>query len=131
MIQLDNFEMYAQSGEDKYPSYAKHMRALYASRLERFSKALDAGVPIYAGTDAGGFLPHGLVGKEMAALGQFSSPDHALGAGSWRARAWLGHPSRLTDGVPADLVVFEADPRLDLEVLSAPRQVILRGTRVS
>jgi imidazolonepropionase-like amidohydrolase len=131
MVQLDNFEMYAQSGEDKYPSYAKHMRALYASRLERFSKALDAGVPIYAGTDAGGFLPHGLVGKEMAALGQFSSPDHALGAGSWRARAWLGHPSRLTDGVPADLVVFEADPRLDLEVLSAPRQVILRGTRVS
>jgi imidazolonepropionase-like amidohydrolase len=130
MIQLDNFEMYAQSGEDRYPAYARHMRALYASRLERFGSALDAGVPIYAGTDAGGFLPHGLVGKEIAALEQFSSPEYALGAGSWRARAWLGHPSRLSEGAPADLVIFDADPRLDLAVLSAPRHVILRGALV-
>jgi imidazolonepropionase-like amidohydrolase len=131
MIQLDNFEMYARSGEDRYPGYARHMRALYVGRLERFAKALDAGVPIYAGTDAGGFLPHGLVGKEIAALGQFSSPEYALGAGSWRARAWLGHPSRLGEGAPADLVVFDADPRLDLRVLSAPRRVILRGVVVA
>ena len=131
MIQLDNFEVYAKSGEDRYPAYARHMRALYASRLERFGKALDAGVPMYAGTDAGGFLPHGLVGKEIAALGQFSSPEYALGAGSWRARAWLGHPSRLSEGVPADLVVFDADPRIDLAVLSAPLHVILRGTLIS
>ena len=130
MIQLDNFEMYAQSGEDRYPAYARHMRALYASRLERFGSALDAGVPIYAGTDAGGFLPHGLVGKEIAALEQFSSAEYALGAGSWRARAWLGHPSRLSEGAPADLVIFDADPRLDLAVLSAPRHVILRGALV-
>src|SRR5215217_2604533 len=127
MIQLDNFEMYAQSGEEKYPAYAKHIRALYASRLERFVRALDAGVPFYAGTDAGGFLRHGLVGKEIAALAQFSSAEYALGAGSWRARSWLGHPSTLSDGVPADLVIFDADPRLDLAVLRAPRYVILRG----
>jgi imidazolonepropionase-like amidohydrolase len=127
LIQLDNFEMYARSGEDKYPAYASHMRALYASRLERFARALDAGVPIYAGTDAGGFLPHGLVGKEIAALARFSSAEYALGAGSWRARAWLGHPATLSDGAPADFVVFDADPRLDLRVLTAPRHVILRG----
>ena len=70
-------------------------------------------MPIYAGTDAGGFLPHGLVGREMAALAAFSSPAYALGAGSWRARAWLGHPDTLAEGVPADLVVFDADPRRD------------------
>jgi imidazolonepropionase-like amidohydrolase len=131
MIQLDNFEMYAQSGGDRYPAYARHMRGLYASRLERFGRALDAGVPIYAGTDAGGFLPHGLVGQEIAALGQFSSPEYALGAGSWRARAWLGHPSRLSEGAQADLVVFDADPRLDLAVLSAPLHVILRGALIA
>jgi imidazolonepropionase-like amidohydrolase len=131
MIQLDNFEMYAQSGEDRYPGYATHMRALYASRIERFGKALDAGVPIYAGTDAGGYLPHGLVAQEIAALGQFSSPEYALGAGSWRARAWLGHPSRLSEGAQADLVVFDADPRLDLAVLSAPSHVILRGALIA
>jgi imidazolonepropionase-like amidohydrolase len=131
MLQLDNFEMYAESGEDKYPAYARHMRALYATRLERFTKALDAGVPIYAGTDAGGFLPHGLVGKEIAALGRFSSAEYALGSGSWRARAWLGHQSRLTDGAPADLVVFDTDPRIDLAVLSAPLHVILRGALIA
>ena len=131
MIQLDQFEMYAQSGEDKYPAYARHMRALYATRLERFAKALDAGVPIYAGTDAGGFIAHGLVGKEIAALGEFSSTEYALGAGSWRARAWLGCPSRLTEGAPADLVVFDTDPRSDLAVLSAPLHVILRGALIA
>ena len=130
MIQLDNFEMYARSGEEKYPAYASHMRALYASRLDRFARALDAGVPIYAGTDAGGFLPHGLVGSEIAALAQFSSAEYALGAGSWRARAWLGHPATLSDGAPADLVIFDADPRLDLSVLRAPRYVILRGALI-
>src|SRR5215211_4981606 len=86
IVQLDNFEEYARSGEDKFPAYAKHIRALYASRLERFTAAREAGVPIYAGTDAGGYLPHGLVSQEIAALAQFSSADYALGAGSWHAR---------------------------------------------
>jgi imidazolonepropionase-like amidohydrolase len=131
MLQLDNFERYAQSGEDKYPDYARHIRALYAGRLNRFATALEAGVPIYAGTDAGGFLPHGLVGSEIAALAQFSSAEYALGAGSWRARAWLGHPATLSEGAPADVVIFDADPRLDLRVLRAPRYVILRGALMS
>ena len=130
MVQLDNFEAYARAGEDKFPAYAKHIRALYASRLERFTAAREAGVPIYAGTDAGGYLPHGLVGREIAALAQFSSADYALGAGSWRARRWLGQPDTLDEGVPADLVVFDADPRVDLGVLSSPRYVILRGSVV-
>jgi imidazolonepropionase-like amidohydrolase len=131
MIQLDNFEMYARAGEEKYPAYASHIRALYASRLERFATALDAGVPIYAGTDAGGFLPHGLVGDEIAALTRFCPTEYALGAGSWRAREWLGHPATLSDGVPADLVVFDADPLLNPAVLRAPRHVILRGAVVA
>ena len=61
----------------------------------------------------------------------FSSPEYALGAGSWRARAWLGRPDTLAEGVPADLVVFDADPRRDLAVLTHPRLVILRGNIVS
>lgn len=130
MIQLDHFEDYAAAGEAKFPAYAAHMRSLYATRTERFAHALDAGVPIYAGTDAGGYLPHGLVGQEIAALATFSSPDYALGAGSWRAREWLGQPDRLIDGAPADLVLFDRDPRLDLSVLMAPSAVILRGVRV-
>lgn len=87
----------------------------------------DAGVPIYAGTDAGGYLPHGLVGQEMAALAAILGNSGALAAGSWAARRWLGHPDALTDGAPADFVVLDADPRLDLGMLQAPRFVVLRG----
>jgi imidazolonepropionase-like amidohydrolase len=130
LVQLENFEGFAAAGEQKYPTYAKHIRSLYARRLEVFAAAHDAGVPIYAGTDAGGYLPHGLVGTEMKLLGQFCSPVDALGAGSWRARAWLGRPDTLLDGDPADLVVFDNDPRTDLSVLERPRQIILRGRLV-
>ena len=87
-------------------------------------------MPIYAGTDAGGYLPHGLVGAEIAALAAFSSAAYALGAGSWRARAWLGRPDGLAEGAPADLVAYDADPRRDLAVLRHPARVILRGVVV-
>jgi len=127
MLQVDNFERYAQQGEARFPRYAAHMRALYARRSETLGAAHDAGVPIYAGTDAGGYLPHGLVAQEMAALSTILGNQGALAAGSWAARRWLGHPDMLTDGAPADFVVFDADPRLDLRVLQAPKYVVLRG----
>jgi imidazolonepropionase-like amidohydrolase len=127
MVQLENFESYAAAGEAKFPAYAKHIRALYATRIERFAAAYQAGVPIFAGTDAGGFLPHGLIGREMAALAAFCPADYALGAGCWRARAWLGRPDILAEGAPADLVAFDTDPRSDLSVLERPSLVVLRG----
>lgn len=127
MVQLDNFETYAAQAGDKFPAYATHMRALYARRLDTFAAAHDAGVPIYAGTDAGGQLPHGLVAQEIAALAPILGAEGALAAGSWAARSWLGHPAELTDGAPADLVVLDADPRIDLATLRAPRFVVLRG----
>ncbi len=127
MLQLDNFETYAAQGEARFPRYAAHMRALYARRLDTFAAAHDAGVPIYAGTDAGGYLPHGLVAQEIAALAPVLGVEGALAAGSWAARRWLGRPDALADGAPADLVVLDADPRQDLSVLRRPRFVILRG----
>ena len=127
MVQLENFETYAAAGEAKFPAYAQHMRQLYATRLERFGRAREAGVPIFAGTDAGGFLPHGLVAQEVQALARFSTSAYALGAGSWRAREWLGRPAGLDDGAPADLLVFDADPLADLAVLNRPRHIVLRG----
>ena len=127
LVQLENFESFAAAGEAKFPRYAAHMRALYAGRLDVLGQARDAGVPIYAGTDAGGFLPHGLIGQEVERLARVLGPEQALGAASWRARAWLGRPSQLRDGDPADLVVLDADPLLEPGVLRAPRAVILRG----
>ena len=77
MIQLDNFPSFAAAAQTKFPAYASRIRALYDRRVATFGAALDAGVPIYAGTDAGGYLPHGIVGREIAALGTFMSPEQA------------------------------------------------------
>jgi imidazolonepropionase-like amidohydrolase len=92
------------------------------------ASAYDAGVPIYAGTDAGGSLAHGRIADEVQALRRagMSSTD-ALGAASWRAREWLGHDGRLDDGAPADFVVLADDPRKDLRTLARPVAVVLRG----
>ena len=94
--------------------------------------AVEAGVPVYAGTDAGGVLPHGLIGREVLALHeQVGMPaEAALGAASWAARAWLGRPA-LEEGAPADLVVYDQDPRADLRALAHPRLVVLRGRVVA
>lgn len=130
MIQLENFESFAAQGEARFPTYAAHMRSLYATRLDRFRDAYDAGVPIFAGTDAGGYQPHGRIADEVVMLGDLFGAEYALGAACWRARTWLGRPDALSEGAPADLVVFDDDPRKDLRVLAAPRHVILRGTLV-
>ena len=107
------------------------MRDLHARRDGRCGAAYEAGVAIYAGTDAGGVLPHGLVGRGGAGAGGGVglSPFDALGAASWRAREWLGRPG-LAAGASADLVVYAADPLADLRALP-PRAVVLRGAVVA
>ena len=126
LINIDNFPEFAAAAT-KYPSYATHMRELYAHSRERVGAAHDAGVPIYAGTDAGGNIAHGLIADEVEALkGIGMTPTDALGAASWAARGWLGRPA-LADGAPADLLCFGADPRSGPAALSRPDRVILSG----
>jgi imidazolonepropionase-like amidohydrolase len=131
-VQIDNFPMYADAGEARFPGYAAHIRELHSRADATLRSAYEAGVAIYAGTDAGGVLPHGLIGREVIALhSQVGlSPDAALGAASWLARDWLDRPG-LGVGESADLVVYDQDPRTDLRMLLAPRAIILRGAVVS
>lgn len=131
LINLENFPGFAAAGEAKFPRYAAHIRALHARRLSTIGAAIDAGVPVFAGTDAGGTIPHGQLATELRLLAGVANPEYALGAGSWRARAWLGAPDTLTDGAWADLVVYHADPRVDIEVTRRPWLVILRGRVVA
>ncbi|WP_112236954.1 amidohydrolase family protein [Kribbella monticola] len=128
MIQLENFPEYAEQAAGKFPTYAAHMRDLYERRLDTLRSAVEAGVPVYAGTDAGGVLGHGLVASEIQALTTIGmSGEQALAAGSWAAREWLGVPGTLVPGNPADLVVYDEDPRADPGVLEHPRLIVLRG----
>ncbi len=126
--QLNNFPSYAAVGGAKFPKYAEHMMALFERRRETIRAAYDAGVAIYAGTDAGGVLPHGLIGDEVIELASYGlTPQDALGAASWRAREWLGLDGTLAEGTPADFVVFDTNPLEDLGVLKDPKRIVLRG----
>jgi imidazolonepropionase-like amidohydrolase len=126
LINIENFPGIADSAS-KYPVYAKHMRALHARAREMVGAAAEAGVPVYAGTDAGGGVAHGRIAAEVIALRDAGlDATTAIGAASWQARAWLGWPA-VADGAPADLVGYPTDPRHDLEVLHTPTRILLRG----
>ena len=103
------------------------MRALHATSRARVRAAWEAGVPVYVGTDAGGSLAHGLVRDEIRALVDAGIPTaDVIAIASWRAREWLGVPG-LDEGAPADLVGYDADPRIDLSTVDSPRRIVLRG----
>lgn len=126
LINIENFPGIADSAA-RYPVYAAHMRDLYARSNERLSAAREAGVPIYAGSDAGGMIRHGRVAEEVEALkGIGMSPTDALGAACWDARRWLGRPG-LDHGASADLLCYSQDPRDGIDVLRRPDLVVLRG----
>ncbi|MFC5179122.1 amidohydrolase family protein [Nocardioides taihuensis] len=132
VVQLDNFPQYAEAAAEKFPAYARHMLDLHARRRDTIMAAHEAGVAIYAGTDAGGVLPHGGIAGEVLELAAYGmSPADALGAASWRARAWLGHDPVLEEGAPADFVVLPRDPLADLTALREPSRVVLRGKVVA
>lgn len=127
LINTATFPGIADGAEAKFPTYAKHMRDLHARRYATVRSAYDAGVPVYAGTDAGGSLAHGQIAGEVAELITAGLPVRdALSAAVWSARAWLGRPA-LAEGAPADLVVYPADPRADPAVLAHPVAIVLGG----
>ncbi|MGW4463977.1 amidohydrolase family protein [Micromonospora sp. NPDC004704] len=89
--------------------------------------AAEAGVTVLAGTDS---RPHGRIADEVRALVAAGVRPHvAVGAASWTARSYLGLDG-LVAGAPADVVVYDEDPRADLAQLDSPRAVVLRGRLV-
>ncbi|CAM3775701.1 amidohydrolase family protein [Kibdelosporangium persicum] len=126
LINIETFPDLAANAT-KYPVYAAHMRQLHASVRDTVRAAIEAGVPVYAGTDAGGGIAHGRLADEIEALHSAGmSRTDALAAGSWAARGWLGY-SGIEDGSAADIVAYPADPRTDLSVLRSPTRIVLRG----
>ena len=126
LINIENFPGIADAAE-KYPVYARHIRDLYEQCYPRIAAAREAGVPIYAGTDAGSTVAHGRIADEIDALKAIGMrPTEALAAACWDARGWLGRPS-LEHGASADLVCYSEDPRSGAGVLNNPEVVILRG----
>lgn len=132
IMQIDFFPQHAAAGAARFPDYSRTMTDLYDRLPRTVMAAHEAGVPIYAGTDGGGVAGHGNICGEVAALHRIGlSPREALAAASWRAREWLGWNAGLGEGDPADFVVYDADPTVDLSTLERPARVVLRGRIVA
>jgi len=132
VMQTEKFPEYAWSGRERFPAYSRTMTDLFVHRRETLMAAYDAGVPLYAGSDNGGVSRHGNLAGEVIGLAAMGLPrDYALGAASWRAREWLGWNAGLTEGAPADFVVYDTDPVADISVLLRPACVVLRGRVVA
>ncbi len=128
VMQLEKFPQYAEAGAERFPDYAETMTDLHRRRRDTIMAAYEAGVAIYAGSDGGGVARHGNLSGEVVALAGLGVPvADALGAASWRARAWLGLDGTLAEGTPADFVVYGRDPLADLSVLAEPTRIVLRG----
>jgi imidazolonepropionase-like amidohydrolase len=102
------------------------MRATLDAQPAAVARADAAGVTVLAGTDAGQG-PHGAIVDQITMLADAGMPvTAASGAASWTARRWLGLAC-LESGAPADLVLYEADPRTDLDVLRRPALIVMDG----
>ncbi len=130
LVNVENFPGFASAAGERFPRYGAHMRELHARAGETIGKVIDAGITVYAGTDAGGGVAHGRIVDEVVALADAGlGRGRALAAATVRARAWLRRP-RIEPGAPADVLVLPADPAADLEVLRRPTAVLRHGRRL-
>ncbi len=132
VLQTDKFPEYVEAGRDKFPVYAATMERLHEQRRDVLMAAYEAGIELYVGSDGGGSTRHGCLHEEIQAMADMGLPaEYALGAASWRGRAWLGWNGGLGEGDPADFVVYDRNPIEDLSVLASPSRVVLRGRVVA
>jgi imidazolonepropionase-like amidohydrolase len=129
LLQVNRFTDIADQAGGKYPVYAERMRRMHARRHAHVRDLHDAGVPLLMGSDAGGTIAHGSLPAELAEVAHAGVPTaDVVAAASWRGRQILGVPG-IVEGASADVVVYDADPREDVDVLARPSAVVLRGRR--
>jgi imidazolonepropionase-like amidohydrolase len=107
------------------PDYQTRVRAFYNEDLAvLLPQAAALGVPILAGSDT---IPPADFWQEIAALHRYGlDAEAALASATTTARSYLGLPD-LQEGAPADVVLYDADPRHDPGVLQRPALVMVGG----
>src|SRR6476469_263303 len=126
LINIETFPGLAEAATT-YPVYAGHMLDLYGRIRQTVADVLAAGIPVYAGTDAGGGIAHGRIVDAIIALHEMGmTTEDAIGSASWAARTWLGYRG-IEEGAAADVIAYDEDPRVDLNALRQPSRVLLRG----
>ena len=127
---LATYRMLA-SGPD-VPAYAADKaRTVVTAHTESVRMAIDYGVPVVAGTDAGApLLPHPALVDELLVLSECGmSNAQALRSATSTAASVLGRPAagRVAVGAVADLLIVETDPFESLDNLRSVWGVIRRG----
>jgi imidazolonepropionase-like amidohydrolase/ABC-type multidrug transport system permease subunit len=108
------------------------MAAAFAGSLEQTAKAIRAGVPILAGSDAGNPVTfHGIsLIRELELLAQAGMPlTDVLKSATSRAADRIGQPmfGRIAANAIADLVVLDADPTEQIGAYRRVAKVYLGG----
>jgi imidazolonepropionase-like amidohydrolase len=118
------------------PEMPVHVRSKIRDHTSRegasLRRAIEAGVRIAAGTDAGtGYNPHGGLPEQVALLERHGmTPEAALTAatlGAARAVGLAETHGRISAGRRADLLVVDGDPLADVTTLRRVRAVYLGG----
>ena len=114
---------------------ARKTRHVYERHIESFQKALDAGVRIAGGTDAGTpFNYHGANAAEVEFMANYGmAPAEAIRAMTETAASVVGldGSGTLEEGTYADLLVVEGDVTDDLTLLNNPTAVLKGGEVVA
>lgn len=125
----------AAGGDGEIPGYAqRNAQRVYEQHAEAFRRTLDTTIRHLAGSDAGSpGVPHpGLHLELRQMVEEGMEPTAALEAATLAAAEELGRPELgvVEPGTTADLVTFDADPRLDVASVAAPQDVVKDGALV-
>nr|WP_223875198.1 amidohydrolase family protein [Nanchangia anserum] len=130
LLQISLFDQFAAAAGTKYPIYRDTMRAMWNERVDHFRMLLDCGVHLLPGTDSGGYQDHGSLPRELVLWREWGAADRDILAwATWRARDFLG-ADVLSEGAPADVVVYPSSPEDDIAVVAHPAAVWRRGRRL-
>ena len=115
---------------------AERMAKAFAGSMQQVARAVRAGVPVIAGSDAGNPVTfHGIsLVRELELLAATGMPlNEVLKAATSRPADRLGQSQlgRLAAGAVADMIVLEADPTEDVGAYRRVTRVYLGGRRVA
>ena len=132
---IPTFSVYVYHGQRGTPHGRQRAAELRDHHVKSLQMALEAGVRVVAGTDAGGWV-HGNNAQELGCLVDAGmTPMQAIKAATGDAAACLGLETDLGTvevGKRADLVLVEGDPLDDVTILEEGRAVmaVLKDGRV-
>jgi imidazolonepropionase-like amidohydrolase len=120
--------VYEYHRKSPQPHVRERAQALHEAHVASIKRALDIGVKVVAGTDAGGHGHPANAGELECLVKAGMTPMQALQAATGWAAECCGKEAELgtvEKGKLADLVVVNGDPLADVSVLRDPSRVAL------